>query len=356
MQVNSTRTPISPKRHKKAAALWWIVVAVIGCALLFLYGLTPKQPLSIVPSPHDRIDDRPEPRRAGESSEPQRIVVMDWNNIEMLLALGLSDKIVIACIDDPHQIADLKARYPEEFSKIQTIVSDRVSLETVLAATPDMIFARRSAFSPSRLQTVEWWRKRGVATYSPATSNTREPQTIERELQYIRDVGAVFGRPERASSMADAIEKEVREIQRETADLPPLKVLVLEGHPSRYLVSFDHRWLIGDFLHALGSHMIPDVPFRGVERLLLLDPDVIFVEYFDDSTAAFIEELRRDPKYNALRAVQNQRVYPLPVHLMYMPGPRTAEGLRYIAHALYPHLDGDEEAKGGKRDFASGEK
>ena len=139
------------------------------------------------------------------------------------------------------------------------------------------------------------------------------------------------------------LEEEVREIQRETAALPPLKVLVLEGHPSRYLVSFDPRWLIGDFLRTLGSRMIPDVPFRGVERLLLLDPDVIFVEYFDDNTAAFIEELRRDPKYNALRAVQNQRVYPLPVHLMYMPGPRTAEGLRYIAHALYPHLDRSEE-------------
>ena len=315
-----------------------------------------KQPLSIAPSPRDGIDDRPAPREVGVSTAPQRIVVMDWNNIEMLLALGLSERIVIACIDDPRQIANLKAHYPEEFPKIQAIVSERVSLETVLAAKPDMIFARRSALSPSRLQTAEWWRKRGVSTYSPATSNTREPQTIERELQYIRDVGTIFGRPEKAFSMADAMEKEVREIQRKTAGQPPLEVLVLEGQPSRYLVSFDPRWLIGDFLHALGSRMIPDAPFCGVERLLLLDPDVIFVEYFDDSTAAFIEELRRDPKYNALRAVKNQRIYPLPVHLMYMPGPRTAEGLRYIAHALYPHLDDDEEAKGGKRDFASGEK
>ena len=175
--MNNTRPPISQKCHKKASALWWIVVAVIGCALLFLYGPMIKQPLSIDPSPRDRSDDRPAPHEVGVSTEPQRIVVMDWNNIEMLLALGLSDRIVIACIDDPQQIADLKARYPEEFSKIQTIVSERVSLETVLAAAPDMIFARRSAFSPSRLQTVEWWQKRGVATYSPATSNTREPQT-----------------------------------------------------------------------------------------------------------------------------------------------------------------------------------
>ena len=110
-----------------------------------------KQPLSIAPSPRDGIDDRPAPREVGVSTAPQRIVVMDWNNIEMLLALGLSERIVIACIDDPRQIANLKAHYPEEFPKIQAIVSERVSLETVLAAKPDMIFARRSALSPSRL-------------------------------------------------------------------------------------------------------------------------------------------------------------------------------------------------------------
>ena len=333
-------------KHIADLGIFFSLLAVMFCMILMLSRFT------VTSSPvHDVLPEIQTTERCVQTynsrgqqemliitREPQRIVVMDWNNIEILLALGLADRIVLACMEPPHT-TDLQERYPEEFAKIQKIAPERVGLEVILAAQPDLIFARQSAFSERRLQTTEWWHKRGVNTYIPVTSNTREKQTIEKELRYIRDVGIVFGCSERAEAIAADISAQIGQIREQTAGRRQDRVIVLEGAPSKYVINYNARWLVGDFLHALGASMVTDVQFRDAETLLVLDPDVIFVEYFDDTTASFADQLMRHPEYHSLKAVQEKRVYPIPVEFMYMPGLHTAKGLCLFAKGLYPDIE-----------------
>lgn len=341
-------------KHISDLGILFFLFAVIFCTILILREFT----TSSLPI-HDVLPERQTTVRSVQTynsrgqqemlvitREPQRIVVMDWNNIEILLALGLADRIVLACMEPPHT-TDLQERYPEEFAKIQEIAPERVSLEMILAAEPDLIFARQSAFSERRLRSTEWWHKRGVATYIPVTSNTGEKQTIEKELRYIRDVGIVFGCPERAEAIAADISAQIGQIREQTAGKRQDRVIVLEGSPSKYVINYNARWLVGDFLHTLGARMATDVQFRDAETLLVLDPDVIFVEYFDEHTASFADQLMHHPEYRSLKAVRENRVYPIPVEYMYMPGLRTAKGLCLFAKGLYPDIECDMETKGG---------
>ena len=341
-------------KHISDIRIVFSLLAVIFCTILILRQFTATS-LSI----HDVLPEMQTTARCVQTynshgqqemliitSEPQRVVVMDWNNIEILLALGLADRIVLACMEPSHT-ADLQERYPEEFAKIKEIAPERVSLEMILAAEPDLIFARQSAFSERRLQSTEWWHQRGVDTYIPITSNTREKQTIEKELRYIRDVGIVFGCPEKAEAIAADISAQIGQIQEQTAGKRQDRVIVLEGAPSKYVINYNAHWLVGDFLSTLGARMVTDVQFRDAETLLILDPDVIFVEYFDDHTASFADQLMHHPEYRSLKAVQGNRVYPIPVEFMYMPGLRTAKGLFLFAKGLYPDIECDMETKGG---------
>lgn len=270
--------------------------------------------------------------------EPRRIVVLDWNNLEILLAFGLGDRIVLACMDEDHE-ADLRQRYPKEFAKIQAIAPHMASQETIIAAAPDLIMARQSAFSRSWLGAASWWRQRGVATYIPITSNNREPQTIENELQYILDIGIMFNRQEEAAAKVAQLRDRIRALAAQTAGREQPRVMVLEGSPAKYIASYNSHWLIGDFLRTLGAHMATERRFIDIESLLLLDPAVIFVEYFDETTLSFMEDLLHNPKFHSLTAVREGRIYPVPVSFLYMTGLRTAEGLSCIAAGLYPEID-----------------
>ena len=71
------------------------------------------------------------------------------------------------------------------------------------------------------------------------------------------------------------------------------------------------------------------------------------MEYFEDHTASFADQLMHHPEDRSLKAVRENRVYPIPVEYMYMPGLRTAKGLCLFAKGLYPDIECDMETKGG---------
>ena len=271
----------------------------------------------------------------------ERVVVRDVGNVEIMLALGLGDRIVMACLDT-QEVDYLKKRYPGEFEKINKIVSARINTEQVLWAKPDLIFARESTFTTNMLKSASWWEKRGVTCYIPDTSTIKLPQTIQGELNYIREVGALFGRKEMSEKIVSDTEKYIDYVRNISIHQKPERVLALEGVPGRYVVTYDSKWLVNDYILKLGG--IPATERRGfgAENLMEINPDVIFVEYFDDVTKSFAEELRMNPKYSSLQAVQKNRIYLLPVELVFMPGIRVGEGVECVAKGLYPDLLGEK--------------
>ena len=66
---------------------------------------------------------------------PEKVLVLNQNNVETMLALGLGDKIVAAAGLD-HEV---KAEYQADFETINYLTDFTVSRESVLMLEPDMI-------------------------------------------------------------------------------------------------------------------------------------------------------------------------------------------------------------------------
>ena len=91
----------------------------------------------------------------------------------------------------------------------------------------------------------------------------------------------------------------------------------------------------GNMVKAMGGDLL-DAPIDvGKEDIINLDPEVIFIISDTEDGASVITD---DPGFASLRAVQNHRVYTIPLSYCYTSGVRTILGLNTIGAGLYPDL------------------
>ena len=80
----------------------------------------------------------------------------------------------------------------------------------------------------------------------------------------------------------------------------------------------------------------------GLEDLIELDPQVIFVVYMDGDEEGMAEKsvanVTGNEALSSLTAVKNGDVYAIPLGDMYTSAMRTADGLEIFANGLYPEL------------------
>lgn len=143
--------------------------------------------------------------RVTVDAPPQRVVTIKSTPTEMLLALGLADRIVGVGFQDgpvPDRWAAQAASLP--------VISDKVpDQEAVLELAPDFVYGGwESNFSAEGAGERPALAGRGIASYvSPAACQEPEhqpdPLTFDEVFREITQVGAIFGVPDRAAALVD---------------------------------------------------------------------------------------------------------------------------------------------------------
>lgn len=331
------------------------VILFIGAGSLFFFPFgSPEHPFFVqegVSRQEQRkgisvetYNSRKEKIRMEFDAAPERVIVVEYNNLETMLALGLGDRVVGArVVANAPSFQRLESKYPGELSKIVHTFPDGIAKETAISLQPDFILGWRSTFSDKYLGGTEWWNGRGVKTYIVATSNRTVPYgTIEDEIQYLRDMGRIFRREEQANLYIEQIRQYLEDMQRKTANKPSPRVMIIEGMGNR-IANYAEGWLVGDMVRKLGGTMIAAENMIGIEDLIEYDPEVIFVVHYGAETKRMVETVLTNPRYNSLQAVQARRVYGIPLYCMYSTGVATIEGLDILARGMYP-----EPAEGDK--------
>jgi iron complex transport system substrate-binding protein len=136
---------------------------------------------------------------------PQRVVTIKSSTTEMLLALGLGDRVVGAAFLDgpfPDDLADAGGDVP--------VLSDRApGPEAVLTVEPDMVYAGwESSFSAESAGDRQALADLGVASYvSPSACKGEgyqpDPLTFEHVFGEIDEAGRVFGAADAAADLVD---------------------------------------------------------------------------------------------------------------------------------------------------------
>ena len=282
-----------------------------------------------------------EPEQMTYTKPPQRVVAVWQNSIETLLALGVGDRIIAG-----NGVPDKKffrKEYQEQYSKIPYTGLQLLDLETTMMLKPDLIVGWHSTFAPKVLRPTDFWHKRGVNTFIARSSMiTNKERTLKNEYKDILDLGKIFDKNERAQQLVGQMQQEVNFAISRTADYPRRpRALVLEFMGKEPTV-YGEKSLAGNIVKELHGELLAEKQRAiGLEQVVELDPDVIFIVVTEFNYGREQDMLDRVIKHKALkhlRCVQQGRVVALPLYAIYSSGVRTYDGIKIIATGMYPDL------------------
>ncbi len=247
---------------------------------------------------------------------PQRVVTIKSSTTEMLLALGVGDRIVGTGFPDgpvPAEWADQAADLPA--------LSDKVpSAEVVLEAEPDLVYAGwESNLAADGAGDRATLADLGVATYvAPAACKEPgyqpDPLTFDDVFDEIREVGAILGVPDAA---ADLVAEQQAALDAVVPDDRGLTALwYSSGSDVPYVgAGIGAPQMMMDALGltnvAAGVH--DTWTSLSMEQITADDPDVIVLVDATWNTAESKKELlAANPATANLTAVRNQRYLVVP--------------------------------------------
>ncbi|MFD5627346.1 MULTISPECIES: ABC transporter substrate-binding protein [unclassified Streptomyces] len=282
---------------------------------------------------------------------PRRAVSLNQGTTEIMLSLGLADRMVgTATWTDP-----VLKGLEKQNAKVERISDNNPSFERVLDAEPDFVAASFvSTLGKGGVATREQFEKLGVPTYvSPSDcagkdnsgdgdGSRRQPLTMDTVYGEVRDLARVFGVRERGEKLVTSLKKRVRTA---TAGIDASDVTLLywfANAESPYMAGCCGA--PGAITRTLGAHNVFDDthdewPQINWETVADRDPDVLVIgdltrkSQTAESAAKKIEFLESDPVTRNMSAVRHKRYVLLSGQAM-NPTIRTVEGVEQVAAGL----------------------
>jgi iron complex transport system substrate-binding protein len=279
------------------------------------------------------------------TAPPERAVTMNQAATEVMLALGLENRMVgTAYLDD-----QILPQFEEAYASVPVLSDQYPAQEILFAAEPDFVYGSySSAFGEEAAGSRELLAELGIGSYvSPMACADRSlrPQIVEFEDIFgeIRDIGAIFGVSERAEAYIAELQAELDEVQTalESADAALSVFWFDSGTDTPYVGACCGA--PGLIMRTLGlDNILPELTGSWAEvnweDVVTADADVIvLIDASWDLAADKIALLEGNPAYAEMQAVQDERYVIIPFSYT-TAGIRNVDAVRLIAEALYPDL------------------
>ncbi|WP_438765267.1 ABC transporter substrate-binding protein [Kushneria sp. TE3] len=296
--------------------------------------------------------------RVTVDAPPQRAVSIGQNTTEILLSLGLADRMAASAV----WIGDVPAPLSAANDHVPRLSSGVPGFESVLGQNPDLVAAQfETDVGPQgRVARREQFAALGVPTYlSPtdcvgrvyggeANSDGARTQAFDMTLIHreIEELAEIFNVPERGTELVDTLMQRERDAVAAGAGIPN-NLSMVWWFSSAELSG--EAWVAGQLgapgyiMKKLGAHNIiesdEEWPAVSWERIAAADPDVIVLgqmarrNFPADDIHQKIDFLENDPVTREMSAVKHHRFIVLDAQAM-NPTLRTVEGLEIVASGL----------------------
>lgn len=275
------------------------------------------------------------------TAPPQRAALFNPYSVEMLLAMGLEDKIIVGTTE-----GDVPPEYQKAYEKVpQRFVghSFKMTKEAFLLAEPDFAVGNMSAESTGSPEELI---AQGIAPFDLKSLDTPNA-TLEMVYEDIEMLGKIFNVPDRATKIVEGMKKKLADAQKEYAKIPEnekKKVLILSYRKDKGGIAAFSALATDLVAKANGVNIYKDIDTRyefvSNESVLERNPDAIFIiDIVSRNNLQTMQQKKdifyNDPVLKATNAVKNGQVYE--VNLAEVgPSPRNVDFIIKLNKILYP--------------------
>ncbi|WP_075180402.1 ABC transporter substrate-binding protein [Pantoea sp. 1.19] len=287
---------------------------------------------------------------------PQRVVALGQNTVEILLLLGLQDRVVASAFWPTRILPALAAQNRQ----IKTLTVEIPTLESVLAQSPDFVPAQLPLLlgPDSKVATREDFATVGINSYlSPGMCATHKKAgdlygsraalwDMRYLYQEIADFAALFNVPDRGDALIADFKQRERALRAEFSQRKQPLTFVFwfsSASPAADAYVGGKNSASGFIADVLGGRNAitteTEWPTVSWESIIAANPDVIVVSSLDrnrwalDKAEEKIAFLKRDPAVSQLEAVKQGRIVVMDGQAM-NPTIRTLYGAEQVAAQL----------------------
>ncbi|WP_327355765.1 ABC transporter substrate-binding protein [Streptomyces sp. NBC_01304] len=272
------------------------------------------------------------------SAPPERAVTLNQHATEVLLELGLADRIAgTAYLDDK-----VLPKYAKDYEARPVLAAEYPSYEKLLAANPDFVYGGyASAFAASEGRSRAALAKSGIETrLNVENCAGGRAVTMKDVYREVREAGSTFGVRARADRWVAGAEREVAATAEQLKGTKPLSVFVYDsgdktaftaggkGIGNEIITRAGGRNVFADLDKSFGDASWENVVERAPEVIVIYD-------YGGTTVAQKKRRLLADPALADVPAIKNKRFAVLPLSDAVL-GVRAPAATARLAAQLHP--------------------
>lgn len=259
----------------------------------------------------------------------EKIISTAPSNTEVLMALGLGDKLV--AIDK--YSTDIEG-VSQELPQIDFSNPDA---ETIIGLEPDIVIASGHNKTGSAEDPFKAISEAGIpVVYIPSSDSI---EGIYKDIEFIADV---VNENEKGQEIIDNMKSKIDEIKAIGDTIEEKKSVYFEIGPSPNLFSFGKSTFLNEMIEIIGAKNIFADEEGWIsptaESVIEANPDVIItkVTYVENPT----EEIKSREAWDTITAVKNDAVYLVDDNASSRPSQNVVIALEQMAKAIYPEYYG----------------
>lgn len=257
-----------------------------------------------------------------------RIISLSMAGDEMLFDLVEKDRILaFSGYSNKNEMASVLYDKLDRFKKVDNV-------EKIIDMEPDLVIAA-NWLKKDILSQLE---DAGINVYIYSTSSTYEEQK-----NLIMELAELVEEKEKGNEIVRNMDERLAVVQKKIKESGKISPRVLEY--SHYEGTNGKGSIFDDMLQKI--YVINTAREEGIgrfakiskEKVIEIDPDVIIVPIWDSTAAKdgskFLEFLSKDKSYKELKAVKNDRIYPIPGKYVYIYSQYVIDGIEELANSIY---------------------
>lgn len=255
----------------------------------------------------------------------EKIISTAPSNTEVLMALGLGDKLV--AID----------KYSTDIEGINTelpqIDFSNPDAETIIGLEPDIVIASGHNKTGSAEDPFKAISEAGIpVVYIPSSDSI---DGIYKDIEFIADV---VNEESKGKEIVDDMKSQVEEIKSIGDTITDKKSVYFEISPAPNLYSFGSSTFLNEMIEIIGAKNIFANEDGWIsptaESVIDANPDVIITnaEYMENPT----DEIKSRDAWENINAIKNNEVYLVDKNASSRPSQNAIKALEQMAKAVYP--------------------